>query len=313
MIVLITGSDGIIGKPLTERLIKDGHIVYTLDKNHSSSATHYRCDVGSYRELQYVFRQICEKHKKPVDYVYHLAAEVARLSGELYYEKIWQTNTIGVRNLCELQKEGFFDKFIFFSSSEVYGDLDKQLLEETDTENYPVFPRNDYGLSKWTNEIQLRNHVNVNGLPVMVIRIFTAYGPNISYTPYRGVIYDFVWNALHNKPYKVYSDYSRTFMYMSDFIDTLSNIVNYSLFYNGAVNVGTQEEVTMRQLSEMVLTLTDTPKELAIHLEKDSPLTIKRKNPSIEIAKKYLKHAPKVTLQEGVSSVINYLQSQMSL
>lgn len=311
MLILVTGSEGIIGKYLVGRLKITGNTVYTIDKEHSDDPMHFKADVGNYRELLWAMSEICKKENSTIDHVYHLAAEVARLSGEIYYDKIWQSNAIGVRNILDLQIKGLFNRLIFFSSSEIYGDIEAPLLQEDMVEKHPVFPRNDYGLSKWVNEIQIKNHVNITSLPVTIIRIFTAYCKTVEYTPYRGVLYDFVWKALHDKHFTVYANYTRTFIYMTDFIDTVSRISTENIEYNGCINVGTNELVSMKELSDKVIEQTGCSKELADIKEFDSPLTIKHKNPDLTIAKKVLGHNPTITLDEGISRVIDAYKKKM--
>src|SRR5580704_12821409 len=108
-----------------------------------------RCDVANFRELSRIFEM------GAFDYVYHTAAEFGRWNGEDYYEQVWRSNAIGTKNIIRLQ-EKFGFRLIHFSSSEVYGDFDGIMTEDI-MERNEIKQLNDYALSKWVNELQIRN------------------------------------------------------------------------------------------------------------------------------------------------------------
>lgn len=96
--------------------------MFGCDLVHNSDSEYFRCDVGNYRELAEIFKN------QKFDYVYHLAAEFGRQNGEDYFEKVWETNVIGLKNIIQLQKEERF-KLIFTSSSGIYGEAKTDLQE----------------------------------------------------------------------------------------------------------------------------------------------------------------------------------------
>ena len=111
MKVLVTGSEGTVGKPLVAELRRRGHSVWGCDLQHQPHGRYYRADVASFSQLNRVFRRV-------YDYVYHLAAEFGRWNGEDYYDTLWRSNVIGTKNIIRMQEKYGF-KLIFFSSSEV--------------------------------------------------------------------------------------------------------------------------------------------------------------------------------------------------
>ena len=122
--ILVTGSEGTLGKPLVAELERRGHSVYKCDLKHTDQERYIRCDIAEYRQLLMVFDLGVK-----FDYVYNLAAEFGRINGEQYYEKVWKSNVIGLRNILEIQKlKGF--RLIHASSSEIYGDLDVESIRE---------------------------------------------------------------------------------------------------------------------------------------------------------------------------------------
>lgn len=309
MNIVVTGSKGTIGRHLCPYLRSKGHTVSTIDLFNDETPDHYRADVGFFFELDVIFSKIVNKHG-PVDVVIHLAAEVARLSGEIYYDKLWTSNATGTKNILRLQELGYFDKLIFFSSSEVYGDAIEsgELIEEL-TETQGCFPKNDYGISKLVNEMQIRNHVAKTNLPCIICRIFTAYGAGTDYVPvFKGIIYDICWWNLTNTPYTIYKDYTRTFMYIDDLLPTINNMIKN--FTPGTFNVGTIETVTMKELNEIIVNHLGTNESLVTYKETDNPYTVFYKKPNISKAAFLFDHNPKISIRDGACLVADYMKKR---
>ena len=138
--ILVTGSRGTLGHPLTVELERRGHEVWQLDLLHAGNDRYFRADVGEFRQLERVFSQ-------PFDFVYHLAAEFGRLNGEEYYEQLWRTNVLGTRNILEWQRRAGF-RLIFASSSEIYGETHADVLDEDLPLRRQIMQPNDYALTK---------------------------------------------------------------------------------------------------------------------------------------------------------------------
>lgn len=299
MRILVTGSKGTIGQPLVEELTRRGHEVWQCGLLHQPDARYIRADVGNFRQLERVFEAA------PFDFVYHLAAEFGRINGEEYYDNVWHTNAVGTRNVLEWQRRVGF-KLIFASSSEIYGEFKTEFLTEDIPEKYPIFPRNDYAISKWVNELQIMNAEARYGLPVMRLRFFNAYGPGEYYHPYRSVVCLFCYRALHGLSYQVYKGYYRVFMYIDDFIPTLANSVER--FRPGDVyNVGGEEYRSVEELNGIVLRYLGRDDRLVEYLPEDKHNTIS-KRPDISKAKRELGHNPTTPLEVGVPNTIEWMR-----
>ena len=131
MKILITGVLGVVGSKLEEVLLSRGHEVFGVDLMHTdrnyghglgkvSNDNYFRCDIGEYRQIKDVI-----EHVSP-DLVYNCAAEFGRWNGEDYFEQVWKSNLIGLKNIIRLQEKLDF-KLIHFSSSEVYGDYERKM------------------------------------------------------------------------------------------------------------------------------------------------------------------------------------------
>jgi dTDP-glucose 4,6-dehydratase len=297
MNILITGSGGTIGNPLFKRLHSMGHTVYGCDLKHSSELNYTRCDISEYRQVRSLFNNGIQ-----FDLVYHLAAEFGRMNGEHYYEQLWKTNVIGTRNILELQKELGFN-LVFTSSSEIYNGIDEGILHE---DILPEMQRNDYSITKWVNEIQCRNFRLKYNVPIMILRLFNIYGPGEFYNDYRSVIALFCYRAMFNKPYTVYKNCSRTFLYVDDFVDTASQITTN--FYDGEIiNLSGIENTNIKDLNTIILKTLNLTDELVVYKEAEE-FNVSHKYPSNEKAIRLLKHSPKVNLQEGITRTITWMK-----
>jgi|SRR6266568_69647 len=296
--ILVTGSKGTLGKPLVRELVRRGHDVWGVDLQHDAAPKYIRADVSSYRQLERVFQQ-------DYDYVYHLAAEFGRLNGEEYYDTLWQTNVIGTRNILEWQRKTGF-KLLFASSSEIYGDRHAEVLDEEIPLNKSIIQHNDYATTKWVNEIQIMNFEKRYGNQCVRLRFFNAYGPGEHFHNYRSVVCLFCYRALHGLPYEVYEGYHRVFMYIDDFIPTLANVVNN--FVPGEVyNIGGEEFRSVRELSNLVLNYLNVGDSFVTYMPEDKH-NVLNKRPDITKAKLAFGHSPKIVLEEGVPSTIEWMQ-----
>ena len=296
--ILVTGSMGTLGRPLVSELRKRGHNVWQVDLQHQAESQYIRADVASYRHLERVFEQ-------KYDYVYHLAAEFGRLNGEEYYDTLWMTNVIGTRNVLEWQKQKGF-RLIFASSSEIYGDIHADVLQEDIPLNHSIIQHNDYATTKWVNEVQIMNFERRFENECMRLRFFNAYGPGEAYHHYRSVVCLFAYRALHRMPYQVYKGYHRVFMYIDDFIPTLANACDR--FVAGEVyNIGGREFRSVEDLSRLILTCLGRDDDLVEYLPEDRH-NIQNKRPSIEKAMRDLGHNPLVTLEDGVPRTIEWMK-----
>ena len=98
MRILVTGGLGAVGSVLVRELRARGNDVWLCDLSHHHDAQYVRCDVGEFRQVERLLAQ------HDFDTVYHLAAEFGRNNGEDYYEKVWQTNAVGTKNILRMQE-----------------------------------------------------------------------------------------------------------------------------------------------------------------------------------------------------------------
>jgi dTDP-glucose 4,6-dehydratase len=316
MRILVTGSKGVVGQKLIIELRNKGHSVFGVDIQHhpgeigfiqkmsSEEWIYCRCDIGEYRQIERVI-----KKAGPFDFVYNCAAEFGRWNGEDYFEQMWKSNLIGLKNIIRLQEEYKF-RLVHFSSSEVYGDFEG-IMAEIVMDKYQIQQLNDYAISKWANEMQIRNSAKLFNTESVIVRLFNTYGPGEYYHPYRSVNCKFCYHALHNLPITVYKNHSRSSTYIDDCVRTIGNITDK--FIPGRVyNIGSNEYHNIEKLAEIIWDYTNTSTDL-ITFQESEFLTTKMKKVNIDLSIKELNHTETVTLEEGVKRTIDWMKDYYRL
>lgn len=316
MRILVTGGLGTVGSGLVADLRKRGHHVVSCDLYHQPDEVGFslrtdvetplyaRADVGEFRQLERVFERL-----GPFDYVYHCAAEFGRWNGEDFYETLWRTNCIGTKNVIRLQERLGF-RLIHFSSSEVYGDW-PGLMVETVMDEYEVKQLNDYAMTKWVNEMQIRNSAVQYGTQSVVVRLFNTYGPGEYYSPYRSVNVRFLYCALMGLPWVVFRGHQRTSTYLADTVRTLANITDN--FKPGETyNIGGNKMHTIEELSEAVLKVTGADPRL-VDVRDSEILTTKVKHVDISKSIRDLDHRNTYSLEKGLDLTARWMRKVYGL
>ena len=309
--ILVTGGAGTVGAGLVDELRSRGHEVCSCDRVHREdeigfsvrtdvvSAVYARCDVGEFRQIERIFDQM-----GPFDYVYHCAAEFGRWNGEDFYESLWRTNAVGTKHLLRLQEERRF-RLIHFSSSEVYGDWPDAMVE-TVMDEYEVKQMNDYAMSKWVNEMQIRNSTTQFGTESVVVRLFNTYGPGEYYSPYRSVNSRFLYCALMGLPWTVYRGHSRTSTYLADTVRTLANISD-NFIPSETYNIGGNTHHSIEELSDTILKVTGASPSLVFY-EDSEILTTRDKVVDTSKSVRDLGHKNSYSLERGIELTAEWMR-----
>jgi dTDP-glucose 4,6-dehydratase len=314
--ILVTGGLGTVGSQLIAELRAREHYVVSVDLPHQADEVGFtlgtdvetplyaRCDIGEFRQLERVIERL-----GPFDFVYNCAAEFGRWNGEDFYETLWRTNAIGAKNVIRLQERLRF-KLIHFSSSEVYGDW-PELMVESVMDEYEIKQMNDYAMTKWVNEMQVRNSALQFGTESVVVRLFNTYGPGEYYSPYRSVNCRFLYCALNNLPYTVFRGHSRTSTYLADTCRTLANIS--SNFKPGETyNIGGDKMHTIEELSDVIVKVTGADPRRVQYKDAEI-LTTKRKLVDASKSVRDLDHKNSYGLEEGMRLTAEWMKGVYNL
>jgi dTDP-glucose 4,6-dehydratase len=270
-----------------------------------ATVSHYaRCDVGEFRQIERVMERL-----GPFDYVYHCAAEFGRWNGEDFYEALWRTNAVGTKNVIRLQERLKF-RLVHFSSSEVYGDW-PELMVETVMDDHEIKQMNDYAMTKWVNEMQVRNSIRQYDTESVVVRLFNTFGPGEYYSPYRSVNCRFLYCALNGLPWTVFRGHSRTSTFLADTVRTLANIADN--FKPGETyNIGGRHRHTIEELSDVVLKVTGASPSL-VQCRDSELLTTRHKVVDASKAIRDLRHQDTYSLEEGLRLTADWMRRVYNL
>lgn len=250
--VLITGGAGNIGGSLSRHLAGRGNYeVLVVDNLQTGSIEKLpseapgfgfvRADVNRYTDIAPVFAAF-----EP-DYVFHYAATVGVARTLRNPMKVLE-DIDGLRNVLTLSKGTRVKRVFYASSSEVYGEpVELPQREETT----PLNSRLPYAVVKNLGEIYFRTYQREYGLPFTIFRFFNTYGPLQSED---FVISKFVAGALRGEDLTLYGDgrQTRTFCYVDDSVEFQLLCLERNLFVNDTVNVGSDVEIEIRALAELV-------------------------------------------------------------
>jgi len=301
---LVTGASGFVGSHLVDRLLDEGFTVTGLD----NLVTGNLANLGSAnRNSKFKFQEVDISVDMPdletkFDYIFHAASPASPPKYFKYPIQTMLVNSIGTKNLLDLSIKND-SRFIFFSTSEIYGDP----LEHPQKESYwgnvnSIGPRSVYDEAKRFGEALVAQYVREQKVNAGIIRIFNTYGPRLD--PHDGrVVSTFLRQAINGEALTINGDgnQTRSFCYISDLIDGIIKMAQSSEF--GPINLGNPNEITLNQLIEEISKiLAKDLKTVNLPELKDDPV---RRKPDISLAKEKLGWEPKVSLIQGIQLLIN--------
>jgi UDP-glucuronate decarboxylase len=309
MRILVTGGAGFLGSHLCERLLREGHEVICLD----NFFTGRRKNIHAYLadpNFELVRHDVVEPLLLEVDRIYHLACPASPVHYQYNPVKTIKTNVLGTHNMLGLAKRTRA-RFLLASTSEVYGDP----KVHPQTEDYwgnvnPIGIRSCYDEGKRVAETFTMDYHRQNSVDIRIIRIFNTYGPRMLPDDGR-VVSNFIVQALKGEDITVYGDGSQTrsFCYVDDLIDGMVRMMGSESF-TGPVNLGNPEEFTILALAKKIIAMTGSRSKIVfMPLPSDDPT---QRQPDIGLAKQKLGWQPKVTLDEGFKTTIDYFRKELA-
>jgi UDP-glucuronate decarboxylase len=297
--ILITGAAGNIGSALVERLLTypEYHVVAIdnfltgnkskLPSSSNSNFTFIKADVNNYAEISSIMLSF------KFDFVFHYAAVVG-VQRTLENPVLVLDDIQGIKNILDLSKNTGVKRIFYSSSSEVYGEPVEFPQNEQTT---PLNSRLPYAVVKNVGEAFLRSYYKEYNLHYTIFRFFNTYGPRQSED---FVVTKFLKQALLNESISIYGSglQTRTFCYIDDNIDTTIACLQKNLCVNDVMNVGNDEEITVKELASKVIQLTKSKSEIDfLPALKEGDMT--RRKPDNSKMRTILGR-PLITLEEGL-------------
>lgn len=313
MRIIVTGGAGFLGSHLCDKLLENNHQVISVDNLITGNIQNI-AHLQNHPNFQFIEADVMEGFPEDLDFdaLYHLASPASpnknnpRSYQSLPFETM-QINSLGTWNLCD-ETAARGAKFLFASTSEVYGDpLEHPQKEEYKGNVSTTGPRSVYDEAKRFGETITSAYVRSQRLDGRIARIFNTYGPRMAQDG--RVVIEFVKAALENRPFPVFGDgkQTRSFCYVTDMIEGIVAVMERGS--SGQVyNLGNPVEFTILELAEKVRQIINSSSviEFVQSLPQDDPT---RRCPDIQKAKTRLGWEPKVNLEEGLKKLLVYLQN----
>lgn len=305
--VLVTGGAGFIGSHLTDRLAALGCRVTVLD-NLVNGRRENLADALATGRVELVVGDItdaatCDRAVAGHDVVFHLACLGVRASLHDPFSN-HQVNALGTLNLLAAARRAGIRRFVYISTSEVYG----KALEFPLTEKAATWPTTVYGGSKLAGEHYAAAYHECYGLPVIRIRPFNNYGPRAHFEGDSGeVIPRFMLRALAGQPPVVFGDgtHTRDFLFVQDCAEALVRIAETDALVGGLVNLGYGEEIRIGDLARLVLEATGRA-DLRVEFAAERPGDVPRLWVDPAKLRAATSWKPRTTLAEGLRLTLEY-------
>ena len=255
---IVTGGAGFIGSNLVDKLIDDGHEVIIFDnystgkkENINPKAKFFLVDISHQPSFE---NKTMKDIMTGVDVVFHLAA-LARVQPSIENPiEYHNTNVNGTLNLLKACVDYNVERFVFSSSSSVYGDVEEKDLPTS--ENANLNPMSPYALHKLVGEQYCKLFSELYDLETVCLRYFNVYGERQpiegAYTLVMGV---FAQQMLQGNSMTIRGDGNqrRDFTYVGDVVDANIKCMDYPLELNGDIfNVGNGDNKSVNQIATMM-------------------------------------------------------------
>ncbi len=311
--ILITGAGGFIGSHLTEYCVEHRYQVKAFLRYNSNSLKGWLKDSPYEKDIEFVFGDIRDfdsvaRALKDCDTVFHLAALIGipySYESPVAYIK---TNVEGTYNVLESAKQIGLKNILITSTSETYGTAQYVPIDE----KHPVNAQSPYAASKAAaDQLALSYHRSFD-LPVKIIRPFNTFGPRQSM---RAIIPTIITQLLKEDGEIKLGNTTpiRDFTFVKDTISGFAAVANSQNLIGEATNIGTNQEVSIKELAHMVAKLLNKkikiiPEEKRIRPDKSEVERLLCQNEKICRATQW---KPTFKLEEGLKETIEWIESRL--
>ncbi|WDF25222.1 SDR family oxidoreductase [Fusobacterium nucleatum] len=310
---LVTGGAGFIGSNIVEKILELNYKVRVLDNFSTGKKenienflqnSNFELIEGDIRDIE-----VCKKACQGIDYVLHQAAwgSVPRsIEMPLIYEEI---NIKGHLNMMEAARENRIKKFVYASSSSVYGDS-TILPKKEGVEGKVLSP---YALTKKVNEEYAKLYFNLYGLDTIGMRYFNVFGKKQNPDGfYAAVIPKFVKQLINNERPQINGDgeTSRDFTYVDNVVEANLKACLANKSASGeAFNIAYGGRETLNNLYRKLSQLLS--KEIEPIYKEERKGDIKHSNADISKAREFLKYEPKYSMDRGLELTIEWYKNNL--
>ena len=305
---LVTGGAGFIGSELVRQLLARGDRVVVVDNFVNGTRANLPADdrlavvEADIRDLSAIEPWLAEAAT-----VYHLACLGVRHSVHAPVEN-HHVNATGTLGLLQASRAAGVAKFVYVSSSEVYGTARWVPM----TEDHPTFPCTVYGGSKLAGESYTRAFHRTYGYATVVVRPFNTYGPRSHHEGDSGeVIPKFLLRCLAGRPLVIFGDgmQTRDFTYVSDSARGILLAGDHPAAVGRTINLGYGAETTVAELARVVAKAAGRPGAPVEHVE-GRPGDVLRLYADMTQARELLGYQPVIGLEDGLARLLAWYRAQ---
>jgi UDP-glucuronate 4-epimerase len=319
MNIVVTGGAGFIGSHLCERLLNAGHRVVAVDnfdpfydpdvkRQNIASVRHhprFRLIERDIRDPTPIERELAEG--PAIDVLVHLAARAGvrpSIEQPLLYS---QVNLDGTVAMLELTRRLGVGRFVFGSSSSVYGNNETVPFTETDPVDRPISP---YAATKRAGELLCHTHHHLYGLSVVCLRFFTVYGPRQRPDL---AIHKFARLMAAGRPLPMFGDGTteRDYTYIDDILQGIEGAISHTDRDDPVfeiVNLGESETTSLSRLIELIAAEMGVDPQIERHPAQ--PGDVERTFANIDKARKLLGYQPATKVERGIGRFVEWFASQ---
>jgi nucleoside-diphosphate-sugar epimerase len=311
--ILITGGAGFIGSHLVERLL-DANEIVVFDNLHRNALQFAHLD--AHKHLHFIKGDVVDYDavRKAVDgcqIVIHCAAIAGVYTVDRSAIRTMEVNLLGTNQVVKAAIDVGVERFVEFSTSEVYGPFIHKGKEDDLTTIGPIGEsRWVYAASKLASEHLSYAHYREDQLPLAIVRPFNVYGPR---QVGDGAIRGITLQALQNLPITLYNDGTqiRSWCYVDDFVDGVLRCAEKPEAVGQAFNLGNpQGTATNFELANMIIRLTNSKSEIVFKPHPGPEVDLRV--PSIEKAASLLDYKPAVSLEAGITKTIPFYRENLA-
>jgi UDP-N-acetylglucosamine 4-epimerase len=314
--ILITGGAGFIGSNIVDYLVSNGFSKITvLDNLETGYLQNIQAHIDN-KKITFIQGSIfdaetCRKACQDVDCILHQAALGSVPRSIEKPMNTFDVNVTGFMNMLEAARANKVKRFVYASSSSVYGD-DQTLPKVEEKTGNPLSP---YAVSKKTNELFAKVYFELYGLEVIGLRYFNVFGPKQNPSgPYAAVIPIFINNILNSKPCTIFGDGTnrRDFTYIENVVEAniLAMQVQNKEAIGGVFNIAFGATKSVNDLFSMIKTGLKSTVEASHQPPRVGE--IKDSFANIDKAKNFLQYLPSVSLEKGIALSIEWYKKQMN-
>jgi dTDP-glucose 4,6-dehydratase len=316
--ILVTGAAGFIGSNFVRMLVrrKEKVKLVAFDKlTYAGNLANLSDILGP--DVEFVKGDICDLDtvtqtfdKYNITHVAHFAAESHVDRSILGSGPFVHTNVIGTQILLDVAKAKKCEKFLYVSTDEVYGTLPEDQPEVKFTEETPLQPNSPYSASKAGGDCLVRSYFHTFHMPVVTTRCSNNYGP---YHFPEKLIPLFVTNLMENKQVPLYGDGKnvRDWLFVEDHCDAIWTVLQKGK--DGEIyNVGGNNEMTNRQITEIILREMNKPWDQFVKYVQDRPGHDRRYAIDASKIKNELGWEPKFRFEQAIKTTIQWYRDNES-